>query len=161
LFGNELPTTADGIYLLGGRTMAAQQQRPMGITILAVLGIIGGVLGILGGCGVVAGGAALGALGAQAGVGEVGALGGLFSVYGIFLLALSVGWIAFGIGAWTLKPWAWMLGLVLVGISIVLAIVSIIAGWSTIGSQIIGVAIDAVIVYYLMTPDVKKAFGRA
>jgi hypothetical protein len=141
--------------------MAQQQQRPTGITILAVLAIIGGVLGILGGCGVVAGGALIGAMGAQAGVGNVTAGGGLLSVYGIVILAIAVADIVFGIGAWTLKPWAWMLGLVLQGISVVVAIVSILAGWSSIGSQIIGLAVNAVIIYYLMTPDVKKAFGRA
>jgi hypothetical protein len=141
--------------------MAQQQQRPMGITILAILGIVGGVLGILGGGCTALGGAALGAAGAQAGMGDVGGLGGLLAIYGIFSLVLAVAWIAFGIGAWTLKPWAWMLGLILVGISIVLAIVSVIAGWSTIGGQLIGLVIDAVIVYYLMTPEVKQAFGRA
>jgi hypothetical protein len=138
-----------------------QQQRPTGITILAILGIIGGVLGILGGCGVVAGGALLGAAGAQAGVGDAAGMGGLLSVYGIVILLLAVADIVFGIGAWTLKPWAWMLGLVLQGISVVIALVSIVAGWSSFGSQIIGLAVNAVIIYYLMTPDVKKAFGRA
>ncbi len=53
-----------------------------------------------------------------------------------------------------------MLGLILVGISIVMALVSVVTT-RDFGSQIIGLAIDAVIVYYLMTPDVKKAFGRA
>jgi hypothetical protein len=138
-----------------------QQQRPMGITILAILGIIGGVLGILGGCSVVAGGALIGAMGAQAGVNEAAAGGGLLSVYGIVILLIAVADIVFGIGAWTLKPWAWMLGLVLQGLNVVIALVSIVAGWSTFGSQIIGLAINAVIIYYLMTPDVKKAFGRA
>ncbi len=141
--------------------MTTQQQRPMGITILAILAIVGGLFLILGGCGVVAGGALIGAAGAQAGVGEVAAGGGLLTVYGIVLLVIAVADIVFGIGAWTLKPWAWMLGLVLQGINVVVAIVSIIAGWSTFGSQIIGLAINAVIIYYLMTPDVKKAFGRA
>jgi hypothetical protein len=141
--------------------MTQQQQRPLGITILAILGIIGGVLGILGGCGVIAGGAIIGAAGAQAGMGDVAAGGGLLTGYGIFSLAVAVAWIAFGIGSWTLKPWAWMLGLILVGISIVLAIVSVLAGWSTIGGQILSLVIDAVIVFYLMSADVKKAFGRA
>jgi hypothetical protein len=141
--------------------MTTQQQRPTGITILAILAIVGGLFLILGGCGVVAGGALLGAAGAQAGVGEVAAGGGLLTVYGIVLLVIAVADIVFGIGAWTLKPWAWMLGLVLQGINVVVAIVSIIAGWSTFGSQIIGLAINAVIIYYLMTPDVKKVFGRA
>jgi len=135
-------------------------QRPLGITILAILGIIGGVLGLLGGCGAIAGGALVGALGAQAGVGAVAAGGGLLGLLGIVALAMAVGWIAFGIGAWTLKPWAWMLGLILVGVSIVVALVTVLTS-GDFGSQIIGLAIDAVIVYYLMTPEVKQAFGRA
>jgi hypothetical protein len=138
-----------------------QQKRPMGITILAILGIVGGLFMILGGCSVVAGGAVIGAMGAQAGMGDVTGGGALLSVYGIVLLVIAVADIVFGIGAWTLKPWAWMLGLVLQGINVVIALVSIVAGWSTFGSQIIGLAINAVIIYYLMTPDVKKAFGRA
>ena len=137
----------------------AQQQRPLGITILAILGIIGGVLGLLGGCGAIAGGALVGALGAQAGVGAVAAGGGLLGLLGIVALAMAVGWIAFGIGAWTLKPWAWMLGLILVGVSIVVALVTVLTS-GDFGSQIIGLVIDAVIVYYLMTPEVKQAFGR-
>ena len=135
-------------------------QRPLGITILAILGIIGGVLGLLGGCGAIAGGALVGALGAQAGVGAVAAGGGLLGLLGIVALAMAVGWIAFGIGAWTLKPWAWMLGLILVGVSIVVALVTVLTG-GDFGSQIINLAIDAVMVYYLMTPEVKQAFGRA
>jgi hypothetical protein len=137
-----------------------QQQRPLGITILAILGIIGGVMGLLGGCGAIAGGALVGALGAQAGVGAVAAGGGLLGLLGIVTLAMAVGWIAFGIGAWTLKPWAWMLGLVLVGISIVVALVTVLSG-GDFGSQLLGLVIDGVIVYYLMTPEVKQAFGRA
>ena len=135
-------------------------QRPLGITILAILGIIGGVLGLLSGCGAIAGGALVGALGAQAGVGAVAAGGGLLGLLGIVALAMAVGWIAFGIGAWTLKPWAWMLGLILVGVSIVIALVTVLTS-GDFGSQIIGLAIDAVMVYYLMTPEVKQAFGRA
>ena len=135
-------------------------QRPLGITILAILGIIGGVLGLLGGCGAIAGGALVGALGAQAGVGAVAAGGGLLGLLGIVALAMAVGWIAFGIGAWTLKPWAWMLGLILVGVSIVVALVTVLTS-GDFGSQIINLAIDAVMVYYLMTPEVKQAFGRA
>ncbi len=42
--------------------MAQQQQRPMGITILAILGIIGGLFSLFGGCTAVAGGALVGSL---------------------------------------------------------------------------------------------------
>ena len=50
--------------------MTQQQQRPLGITILAILGIIGGVLGILGGGCAAALGAVTGAIGAQQGSGQ-------------------------------------------------------------------------------------------
>jgi hypothetical protein len=50
---------------------------------------------------------------------------------------------------------------ILEGFSIVLSIISILVGWSTIGNQIVSVAIAAIIIYYLMTPNIKRAFGRA
>ncbi len=133
-------------------------QRPTGITILAVLAFIGGVFGILGAFALIAGGAIIGAAGASA---VTSAGGGLIAVYGILVLILSVVELVFAVGAWGLKPWAWQLGVILEGFSIVLSIISILVGWSTIGNQIVSVAIAAIIIYYLMTPDIKRAFGRA
>jgi hypothetical protein len=138
-----------------------QQQRPMGITILAVLGIIGGVFGLLGGCGLVGLGAFTGALGVGAGVSELGALAGLTGIWGILLLALAIVEIAFGIGAWTLKPWAWTLGLIVVGVGIIFALVDLVAFRQGFFGVLIRLVIYGVIAYYLMTPEVKKAFGRA
>ncbi len=140
--------------------MAVQQQRPTGITILAILGIIGGVFGVLGGCGLVGVGAFTGVLGAQAGLGELGALAGLTGIWGILLLAFAVIEIAFGIGSWTLKPWAWTLGLIVVGVGIIFAIVDLVAFRSGFFGVLIRLVIYGAIAYYLMTPEVKKAFGR-
>ncbi len=137
-----------------------QQQRPTGVTILAVLALIGGIFGICGGGLGVLGGSFLSALGAQAGAGEATALGGMAVLSSIILLVIAVAEIGFGIGAWTLKPWAWMLGLILFGVNIVFALISLLAGWSAFSSVLVQVAISGVIIYYLMTPDVKKAFGR-
>ena len=67
---------------------------------------------------------------------------GLGAVFGILALATGIASLAFAYGAWTLQPWAWMLGVVLQGASIVLAVIAIIGG-SDIASQIIGVAIAA------------------
>jgi hypothetical protein len=62
----------------------------------------------------------------------------------------------FGIGAWTLKPWAWMLGLIPVGWHCHCS-VTVLTG------EVLGPdhrpVIDAVIVYYLMTPEVKQALA--
>jgi hypothetical protein len=128
--------------------------RPTGITVLAVLSAIGGILGILGGVALIG----LGGLGAAT-TGEA-AFFGLGAVFGILALATGIASLAFAYGAWTLQPWAWMLGVVLQGASIVLAVIAIISG-SDISSQIIGVAIAGIILYYLMQPNIKAAFGRA
>jgi hypothetical protein len=121
-------------------------QRPTGVTILAVLAIIGGVLGLLGSIAIIGVGGAV--------------LGGMAVVLGLVGLVSSVLSLAFGIGAWTLKPWAWMLGVVAEGLSILMSVISIVSGQS-VGSQLVSIVIAGAILYYLMTPTVKQAFGRA
>jgi hypothetical protein len=128
--------------------------RPMGITILAVLSAIGGVLSILAGIALIG----LGGVGA-ASTGQA-ALFGLGAIFGLLILASGIASLAFAYGAWTLQPWAWTLGVALQILSLALAVVAIIGG-SDISSQIIGVAISAIILYYLMQPSIKAAFGRA
>jgi hypothetical protein len=68
--------------------------------------------------------------------------------------------IAFAYGAWTLQPWAWALGVAGAAFGIVLAVLNIIGG-SSIVSQIIGIAIDGGIIYYLNQPGIRAVFGRA
>jgi hypothetical protein len=139
----------------------AQQQRPMGITILAILAFIGGIVGLCGGAGGILGGSLLGGLAASAGAGQAAGIGGMLAIYSLILTILAVADLVFGFGAWTLKPWAWTLGLVLFGINIAFQVIALLLGWTTFGGIIIPVAIAAIIIYYLMTPEVKKAFGRA
>ena len=127
--------------------------RPQGVTILAVLAAVGGVLGLLAGL------FALGIGGAVAAATSNGALGGLVSVLGIVALAQGALALAFAYGAWTLKPWAWMLGMVAFGISLALAVLNIVNGDFT--GQILSVVIAVAVLYYLNTPAVKAAFGRA
>jgi len=120
--------------------------RPTGITILAVLAAIGGVLGLFGGFIVLFGGTVL-----------FGALGGLLGVAALAYAALLV---AFAYGAWTLKPWAWPLGVAVAIFGIVMSIVYIIGG-SSIANQALSVVVDGVILYYLNQPGIKALFGRA
>ncbi len=139
----------------------SMQQRPTGITILAVLSAIVGVLGLFGslaliGLGGLVGGIAASELGTAAGA----ALGGLAVIGGLILLVGSVLNLVFAYGAWNLRPWAWVLGLIAEGLALVSAVVGIL-NTGDIGSQILNIVIPAIIIYYLMTPDVKKAFGRA
>lgn len=128
--------------------------RPMGITVLAVLSAIGGVLGII------AGVALIGLGGLAAATTGSAAYFGLGAIWGVILLATAVASLAFAYGAWTLKPWAWPLGVALAIISLALSALTVISG-GDIGSQIIGVVIQAIILYYLFQPSIKSLFGRA
>ncbi len=107
---------------MGAPTPAPAAARPMGITILAVLSAIGGVLGILGGIALVG----LGGL-AAASTGTA-AYFGLGAVWGVLLLATAIASLAFAYGAWTLKPWAWPLGVALAIISLALSALTVISG---------------------------------
>jgi hypothetical protein len=120
------------------------QARPTGITILAVLAGVGGVLTDLAGI-------ALFVLGAVA-------FGGLGALLGLAFLAVAALYIAFCVGALQMKPWAWPLGVVGAAFSIVLSVLQLIGGDV---SQIISIAIAGAIIYYLMRPEIKSAFGRA
>ena len=126
----------------------------MGITILAVLSAIGGVLTILGGIALIGLGGVAGASSGSAALFWMGA------ICGLLLLVSGIASLAFAYGAWTLQPWAWTLGVALQIISLALSVLSIVGG-GDISSQIISIAIAAIILYYLMQPTIKAAFGRA
>lgn len=117
-------------------------QRPTGVTILAILAFIGGILSILGGV---------------TGLG----LGGVWLFFGIYALvwgalALWIGW-----GFWQLRPSAWRWGIILMMIGVVITIIQIPLGYSGgLTSAIISIAIDLAVIYYLTTPAVRAAFGQ-
>jgi hypothetical protein len=128
--------------------------RPTGITILAILSAIAGVLGLLAGLALFGIGAAVG--------GAVGGAGGAAfgSIFGLGLVALSVAYLVFAYGAWGLKPWAWTLGVASQIIGLVWTVLQIVTNNQSITGAIIGIALNLVILYYLDTPDVRRAFGR-
>jgi len=127
-------------------------QRPTGVTILAILAFVGGILSILGAL------ALLGLGGFLAGAG----FGGLAVFFGIYALvwgalALWIGW-----GFWQLRPSAWRWGIILMVIGAVITIIQIPLGYSGgIASAAISVAIDLAVIYYLTTPAVRAAFGQS
>lgn len=124
-------------------------QRPTGVTILAILAFIGGAFGILGAL------ALLGLGVAFAGV----AGGGLSFVFGIVLLALSILYLWIGWGFWNLKRSAWSLGLVVFGAGIVITLIEMLLGYATLTNLIVTIVINGIVIYYLLTPGVKAAFG--
>ena len=127
-------------------------QRPTGITVMAVLSAIGGVFGLL---------ASLALLGLGAAVSATGGLGGLAFLAGIIILAYSVLSLVLAYGFWTLKPWAWPLGIGVQVLGIIQAVLQFMNNSSNVISLVISLAIAGVILWYLYQPHVKAAFGRA
>lgn len=124
-------------------------QRPTGVTILAVLAFIGGAFGILGAL------ALLGLGFAFAGV----AAGGLSFIFGIVFLALSILYLWIGWGFWNLKRSAWSLGLVVFGAGIVITLIEMLLGYASVTNLVVTIIINGIVIYYLLTPGVKAAFG--
>lgn len=131
-------------------------QRPMGVTIIAVLAIIGGVFGLCGGT--------VGIVGS--GFGGIGSILGFENLHpGVLfwgsLLSLVIGVLdlVFGFGALALRPWAWILGVGLQALSLVENIISFIQGDGRVGATISAI-IAAVILAYLFSGTVQRAFGR-
>jgi lysylphosphatidylglycerol synthetase-like protein (DUF2156 family) len=125
--------------------------RPTGIAILAILELIGGVIVLLAGIGLAAlGGSLLTALGYPVFGGLAALIGGGLAVFG--LVALGVGW-----GLWTGKGWAWWLAVILSILGVLGSLASVAVGSPT---SIVGLIVDAVILWYLFRPHVQAFFGR-
>jgi hypothetical protein len=122
----------------------ADKERPLGVTIIGILWILGGLIYLFGGLGAAAiGGILLGALGA--------ALGAILIIIGIIFIIL-------GIGCFMAWPWVWTVGVILTIIGLILSIASL---FSAGAAALIGIIIDAIILWYLFQPQVKAYFGKA
>lgn len=114
------------------------KQRPIGVTIIALLAILGGIAFLVSGLGTLV----------------LIPLIGIFLGSGMFILGLAYFLMAYGL--WKGKGWAWTLTLILSGIGIIVGIGSIVVG--NIGS-IFHTIINAIIIYYLYRPNVKAFFN--
>ena len=129
-------------------------QRPRTVSILAVLAAFGGIIGIYVSF-------ALFAKAGDAGVAATGFLAGDFAVFwALGALVISSINLVFAYGAWYLKPWAWILGIGVEGLAVLVALINWIGGNSGFFNFLISAAIAGVIIYYLFTPEIKKVFGR-
>ena len=76
----------------------------------------------------------------------LGIIGGIMVIIGILSFVVAYGY-------WNGRGWAWTLGIVITGISLVLGLVSLPEGG-------LGLIINAIIIYYLTRPYVKRWFGK-
>jgi hypothetical protein len=82
---------------------------------------------------------------------------GLLSIIGVLLIILALLYLGFAYGLWTGKGWAWTLALIFAALGIIGSLISLVRGG--LGSIVIFV-IDVVIIYYLTRPNVKAFFGK-
>jgi multisubunit Na+/H+ antiporter MnhG subunit len=76
----------------------------------------------------------------------IGIIGGIMLVIGILGFAVAYGY-------WNGRGWAWTLGMVITVISLILDLLSLPEG-------ALGLIINALIIYYLTRPYVKRWFGK-
>jgi len=133
--------------------------RPIGVTLIAIWNIIFGMLLVLGGIFLVAL-AGLVVSGYIPGLGDIPLLGVILAMGGAIALIFTIIAAVEFIMAWGLlggKGWAWTLTIVLTFLAIALGLLSL---TSPSAFTLIGLAMNALIVYYLFRPNVKAFFGK-
>jgi hypothetical protein len=127
-------------------------RRPTGVTILAIIAVIVGVLGLVSPIFMIF----MGGLSALVGPGAGMDLA-LEALRSLIAPALT---LAAGLGAMSLKPWAWLLMV----ISQVIALLSNLLELGQRGLNnvyLIDIVVAAAILFYLFKQDVRRAFVRA
>jgi hypothetical protein len=138
----------------------AKIKRPTLITVIAVLFILLAILSLLW-SGLVFGVGGLSALvgnlfGAQA-IKDFGASSGWSGFVGIVAAGVQ---IAVGVGLLYMKRWSWFLALVAVALTVVQGIAGMFSGGPfALMCGLMGLAIPAAILIYLLLPGTRKAFG--
>jgi hypothetical protein len=142
--------------------------RPTGVTLIAVLYFIAAAFCVLGGIGMMLGGGFIAAMINQAGGQGAGAgagiLAGLGAAIGIVFLVIAAIQILVAVGLLKLKEWARIVGIVFSAIGGILQLLGVLGSLAhfTIGGFVwnaFWLGIDALIIWYLLKPDVKAAFG--
>ena len=125
--------------------MASAVDRPMGVTILAILAGAAGVVRAVYG------------IGAFVFASVVGS--GPGTVLSLLAIAVAALFIAFCYGALTRAQWTWPLGIAVAAASIILAVLSILGNGTLLG-EIVSIVIAGAVIYYLYRPEIRAYFGQ-
>jgi len=168
-------------FILRDTSLDQKMERPLGVTVIAILVVIGGIMSLFGGISLVIVGALLSTSFTDVSTTSpiIGSLFGVLSAaLGAVLLVVGVGYIIMSYGLLKGKGWAWTITIILTLIGIAINIISAITGGvsniSTINNMngdsnsfiygivgsVIGIAISVAIIYYLYRPRVKLFFGK-
>ena len=134
----------------------ASDQRPLGVTIIGVVGILFGCLALLLGLAVtVLGVAFLPSIGDYGAI--LGAFGGVIGVIGVVIafvaaLELVVCW-----GLLSRKYWAWLIALILEALGLLGSLGTLLGAPA---AALPGLVIGAAVIWYLLQPHVRAWFER-
>lgn len=131
------------------------KSRPTGITVLSILYILGGILLLIGG---IASAALPGLLSSSTALSGAGAatLKNIASLLGITFIIVGIISFVIAYGLWKGAKWGWWLTVVLTGLGVIFAIVSLVSGAIF---SIISLIIEGVILYYMFQKDTKAYFN--
>lgn len=137
--------------------------RPVGVTILAILDFIGAAFCLLGGIGMILGGGFVASMLSQQGQGGAGILAGLGAAAGVLIIIIGGVSALVGFGLWKLKGWARIVSIVLFAISAVMQLIGllgILAHFNVFAFvwTVFWIAVDVFVIWYLLKPEVKAAF---
>jgi hypothetical protein len=128
--------------------MASDKNRPILITIIAILYFLAGIFVVIGGILMITGTIAVEDVEED--------LKGLASAGGAVLVVMGLISIVLAGGFWNGWKIMWYLGVIFTAISLIMGVASLFTG---VFVGIITLIIDALIMYYLFRPGVKAFFG--
>jgi uncharacterized membrane protein (DUF2068 family) len=143
-------------------------QRPLGVTVLAVLNFLGAVLAVLVGLAFILGMGALGSMIGQrakeGGAAGFAVLAGFGVVFGVMMFAGAAISAFIGWGLWNLKNWARIVTMVFAVIGLAFNALSLLGSMLhfhiiALVVVLVPVAINGLILWYLNQPHVKQAFS--
>jgi len=126
------------------------ESRPMGIVILAILEALVGIYHLATGFGDLFVAATIRSF-SYFGI-PSSSMAMIPRVLGTVLIIIGLASLLIAWGLWTGKPWARLVALVFVILSIIASVVAY---------HLVGIVIDAIIIYYLTRPGVKQFFTKA
>ncbi len=137
-------------------------ERPVGVTVLGVLGYIGAGCLVLAALGVLVGGAMVANFAARPGLGMFAGIGGV--IVGVFFLVFAAFYVVTAVGLMKLQNWARILVIVLCFIGALFNALGVLSALVHVHPLLLlwrGVvlAIEIWIALYLLKPHVKQAFG--
>jgi len=130
--------------------------RPLGVTLLAILHVLQAILAFIIGLLLVTLGSFLPRFLIH--FPRLARHTGLFEVVGGILVIVALLYLCLSYGLWSGKGWAWTISLILAGLGIVLSLVALIVRGGL--GVVIALILGAVIIYYLTRENVKAFFGK-